>query len=506
MSQASAPPESSPVSISSFDSWFELTKRGSTLAREIRGGLVTFFTMAYIIVLNPLIIGTAPDINGNLINGMSASADGAVPASIATVAAATALIAGLLSIFMGAYGRFPIAMATGLGLNAMVAYVIAPQMTWVQAMGLVFWEGLAITILVLTGFRKAVFNAVPRVLRAAISVGIGLFIALIGLADAGIVRPGNPLLQLGVFGSLIGWPIAVFVIGLVLLVALYVRKVKGAMLIAILVATVLGVIVEAVFKIGPAKDATGAVANPTGWMLNVPAAGQWSLPDLSLLTVAFRNPGEFFFGAFTAANGMGAVLGVLLLIFALLLADFFDTMGTIVAVGAEGNLLEADGNPPHTQEILMVDSVGAMVGGLGSVSSNTSYIESAAGVGDGARTGIASLVTGAAFLLSLVLAPLVNMVPSEAAAPALVFVGFLMMSQVVQIDWTDPVEGIPAFFAVILMPFAYSITAGIGAGFIFFVLIKVLHGKAKQVHALLYVVAAAFLIYFIQGALFGALG
>ncbi|MCA0251335.1 MAG: NCS2 family permease [Actinobacteria bacterium] len=506
MSHASAPPETSSAPTSSFDSWFELTKRGSTLAREIRGGLVTFFTMAYIIVLNPLIIGTASDVNGNLINGMAAGAEGAIPASIATVAAATALIAGLLSIFMGAYGRFPIAMATGLGLNAMVAYVIAPQMTWVQAMGLVFWEGLAITILVLTGFRKAVFNAVPRVLRAAISVGIGLFIALIGLADAGIVRPGNPLLQLGVFGSLIGWPIAVFVIGLVLLVALYVRKVRGAMLIAILSATVLSVIVESVGHVGSAKDATGAIVNPTGWMLNVPAFGGWSLPDLSLLTIAFRNPGEFFFGAFTAANGMGAVLGVLLLIFALLLADFFDTMGTIVAVGAEGGLLEADGNPPHTQEILMVDSVGAMVGGLGSVSSNTSYIESAAGVGDGARTGIASLVTGAAFLLSLVLAPLVNMVPSEAAAPALVFVGFLMMSQVAQIDWTDPVEGIPAFLTVILMPFAYSITAGIGAGFIFFVLIKVLHGKAKQVHSLLYVVAAAFLIYFVQGAIFGALG
>ena len=506
MSQASAPPESPSAPVSSFDSWFELTKRGSTLAREVRGGLVTFFTMAYIIVLNPLIIGTAPDVNGNLINGMAITADGAVPASIATVAAATALIAGILTIFMGAYGRFPIAMATGLGLNAMVAYVIAPQMTWVQAMGLVFWEGLAITILVFTGFRKAVFNAVPRVLRSAISVGIGLFIALIGLADAGIVRPGNPLLQLGVFGSLIGWPIAVFVIGLVLLVALYVRKVRGAMLIAILSATVLSVIVESVGHVGSAKDATGAIVNPTGWMLNVPAFGGWSLPDLSLLTIAFRNPGEFFFGAFTAANGMGAVLGVLLLIFALLLADFFDTMGTIVAVGAEGGLLEADGNPPHTQEILIVDSVGAMVGGLGSVSSNTSYIESAAGVGDGARTGIASLVTGAAFLLSLVLAPLVNMVPSEAAAPALVFVGFLMMSQVVEIDWTDPTEGIPAFFTIILMPFAYSITAGIGAGFIFFVLIKVLHGKAKQVHALLYVVAAAFLIYFIQGAIFGALG
>lgn len=503
MSHASAPPETSPnpTSPSSFDSWFELTKRGSTVAREVRGGLVTFFTMAYIIVLNPLIIGTAPDVNGNLINGMAADAPGAVPASIATVAAATALIAGILTILMGAYGRFPIALATGLGLNAMVAYVIAPRMTWVEAMGLVFWEGLLITILVLAGFRKAVFNAVPRVLRAAISVGIGLFIALIGLADAGIVRPGNPLLQLGIDGSLVGWPIAIFVIGLVLLVALFVRRVKGAMLIAILSASVLAAIVQSVLQL-PGKTAE----TPAGWMLNVPAFGGWTVPDLSLLTIAFRHPGEFFFGAFTAANGLGAVLGVVLLIFSLLLADFFDTMGTIVAVGAEGGLLESDGNPPHTQEILIVDSVGAMVGGLSSISSNTSYVESAAGVGDGARTGIASLVTGAAFLLSLVLAPLVNMVPSEAAAPALVFVGFLMMSQVTEIEWTEPEEGIPAFFAVILMPFSYSITTGIGAGFIFYVLIKLLHGKAKAVHPLLYVVAAAFLIYFVQGAIFGALG
>lgn len=502
MSNASAPPETSsvPDSTSAFDSWFELTKRGSTVGREVRGGLVTFFTMAYIIVLNPLIIGTASDANGNLINGMAASAEGAVPASIAAVAAATALIAGLLTIFMGAYGRFPIAMATGLGLNAVVAYVIAPQMTWPQAMGLVFWEGVFITILVLTGFRKAVFNAVPRTLRAAISVGIGLFIAFIGLADAGIVRPGNPLVQLGINGSLVGWPIAIFILGLVLMVALYVRRVKGAMLIAIAVATVLAVIVQAAFAIGGKTD-----ENAAGWMLNVPAFSGWALPDLSLLTIAFANPADFLFGAFFAANGLGAVLGVLLLIFALLLADFFDTMGTIVAVGAEGDLLEADGNPPHTQEILLVDSIGALAGGLGSVSSNTSYIESAAGVGDGARTGIASLATGAAFLVSLVLAPLVNMVPSEAAAPALVFVGFLMMSQVVHIDWTDPEKGIPAFLALILMPFAYSITVGIGAGFIFYALIKVLRGKASQVHPLLYGVAVAFLIYFVQGALFGVL-
>ncbi|MEA4942909.1 MAG: NCS2 family permease [Propionicimonas sp.] len=497
-------PPSPPVS--SFDAWFELTKRGSTLGREVRGGLVTFFTMAYIIVLNPLIIGTAADANGNLINGMSASAEGAVPASIAAVAAATALVAGLLTLFMGGYARFPIAIASGLGLNAVVAYVIAPKMTWPQAMGLVFWEGLVITILVLTGFRKAVFNAVPRLLRAAISVGIGLFIAFVGLADAGVVRAGNPLVQLGVNGSLVGWPIAIFVIGLVLIVTLYVRKVRGAMLIGILAATVLGVIVEAVSHVGGVKDATGAVVNPTGWMLNVPAFGGWSLPDLSLLTVPFRNPGDFFFGAFGAAGGLGGVLGVLLLIFALLLADFFDTMGTIVAVGAEGDLLGEDGNPPHTQEILLVDSIGAMAGGLGSVSSTTSYIESAAGVGEGARTGIASLVTGAAFLLSLVLAPLVNMVPSEAAAPALVFVGFLMMSQVVHIDWSEPEEGIPAFLTLALMPFAYSITVGIGAGFLFYALIKLVKGKGREVHPLLYGVAVAFLVYFVQGAIFGALG
>ncbi len=503
MSNASAPPET-PVSSdsrSSFDSWFELTKRGSTVAREVRGGLVTFFTMAYIIVLNPLIIGTAPDANGNLINGMAATAEGAVPASIAAVAAATALIAGLLTVFMGAYARFPIAMAAGLGLNAVVAYAIAPRMTWPQAMGLVFWEGLLITILVLTGFRKAVFNAVPRTLRAAISVGIGLFIALIGLVDAGIVRPGNPLVQLGINGSLIGWPIAVFILGLVLMVGLYVRRVKGAMLISILTATVIAVVLQAVLAIGGKTD-----ENAAGWMLNVPSFSGWSLPDLSLLAIPFRDPGDFLFGAFTAAGGLGAVLGVLLLIFALLLADFFDTMGTIVAVGAEGDLLEEDGNPPHTQEILLVDSIGALAGGLGSVSSNTSYIESAAGVGDGARTGIASLATGAAFLLSLVLAPLVNMVPSEAAAPALVFVGFLMMSQVVHIDWTDPEKGIPAFLTLILMPFAYSITAGIGAGFIFYALVKIIRGKASEVHPLLYGVAAAFLVYFVQGALFSALG
>ena len=481
--------------LSPIDSFFEITTRGSTVGREVRGGLVTFFTMAYILALNPLIIGTATDVNGLLLSGLpkldaAGEVIGAnVATSIAMVAAATALIAGLMTILMGIYGRFPIGLATGLGLNAILAYVLAPQMTWAQAMGLVVWEGVIITILVLTGFRKAVFRAVPRSLRAGISVGIGLFIAFIGLVDAGVVRKasGTPV-ELGIGGSLQGWPIGIFLITLGLLVLLFVRRVKGAILIAILSGTVLSVIIEAVAHIG-AHDATD---NPAGWMLNVPQFTAFAAPDLGLIGRVD------LFGGFNSAS---AGLGLVLIVFSLLLADFFDTMGTIVAVGAEGDLLDESGNPPCTQEILLVDSIAAIAGGVGSVSSNTSYIESAAGVGEGARTGLASVVTGAAFLVSLFLAPLVNMVPSEAATPALFFVGFLMMSQISQVEWDDPEEGIPAFLTLALMPFTYSITVGIGAGFISYALIKLVRGKACQVHPLMWVVAVAFAIYFAQGAI-----
>lgn len=488
---------------SGLDAFFEITKRGSTIAREVRGGLVTFFTMAYIVALNPLIIGTATDSQGLLLSGLpkldaAGQVIGAnVATSIAMVAAATALIAGLMTILMGVYGKFPIGLATGLGLNAVLAYVIAPQMTWAQAMGLVVWEGVIITVLVLTGFRQAVFRAVPRSLRTGISVGIGLFIAFIGLVDAGVVRKasGTPV-ELGIGGSLQGWPIAIFLITLGILVLLFVRRVRGAMLIAILSGTVLAVIVEAVLHIGSNNQGE----NPTGWMLNVPQFTEFSAPNLALIGRVD------LFGGFSSAGSAGAALGLVLVVFSLLLADFFDTMGTVVAVGAEGDLLDESGNPPRTQEILLVDSVAAIAGGVGSVSSNTSYIESAAGVGEGARTGLASVVTGGAFLLTLFLAPLVNMVPSEAAAPALFFVGFLMMSQVTHVDWDDPEDGIPAFLTMALMPFTYSITAGIGAGFISYTLIKLVNGKAKAVHPLMYLVAGLFVIYFAQGALMGLLG
>lgn len=499
---ASKTPQNVQRRSSALDDWFSITKRGSSIGQEVRGGLVTFFAMAYIIALNPLIIGTTTDKAGNLISGVPKFTDAAmtqvdtaaVAASIGMVAAATALIAGIMTILMGVVGRFPMGLATGLGLNALVAYVIAPKMTWPQAMGLVVWEGLIITVLVLTGFRTAVFKAVPRALRTAISVGIGLFIAFIGLMDAGIVRkPSGPTpVELGIHGSLMGWPIFVYFFGISLLIALYVKKVKGAMLISILSSTVLAVIIQAVANVGPN---TPDGKNPTGWALNVPALSDFHMPNLSLLGRVDLFGGFFPDGKFS----LTVTIGLLVLVFSLLLADFFDTMGTIVAVGTEGKLLDAKGNPPHLREILIVDSLAAAAGGFGSVSSNTCYIESASGVGEGARTGLSSVVAGIGFLLAIFLAPIVNMVPSEAAAPVLVFVGFLMISQVVDVDWEDPSHGIPAFLTIILMPFSYSITVGIGAGFLAYVFISLVQGKAKQIHPLMYVVAGMFVVYFIQG-------
>jgi AGZA family xanthine/uracil permease-like MFS transporter len=470
---------------SSLERWFRISERGSTLGREVRGGLVTFVTMAYIIVLNPLIIGTQADSTGGFLGG------GAAP-DLAKVAAVTALVAGLLTILMGAVANYPLALATGLGLNAFVTFGIAklPGMTWADAMGLVVLEGLIILALVLTGFRRAVFNAVPVQLKIAISVGIGLFITIIGFVDAGFVRrtgTGPVPVELGVGGFLSGWPTLVFVVGLLLMAVLLARRVKGAILIGIAVATVLAIIVEAVGDIGP-SFVPGQEPNPTGWGLNVPR-----LPEQLAATPDFGLIGDFnLLGSFAAVGAVTA----LLLIFTLLLADFFDTMGTMVAIGAEANLLDEEGTPPNTQRILIVDSVGAAAGGAAAISSNTSYIESAAGVGEGARTGLASIVTGVLFLFATFLSPLVNIIPYEAATPALVIVGFLMMTQVKGIDWDDIEIALPAFLTIVLMPFTYSITAGIGAGFVSYVVLKVVRGKARDVHPLLWVTAALFVLYF----------
>ncbi|UZN04149.1 NCS2 family permease [Cellulomonas sp. S1-8] len=474
---------------SAVDRFFKITERGSSIGTEIRGGLVTFFTMSYIIVLNPLIIGTLPDSTGEFLGGGDAP-------NLAMIAAATALVAGVLSILMGVVANFPIALAAGLGLNAVVAYTVAqlPGMTWADAMGIVVLEGLVILVLVLTGFRTAVFRAVPRELKVAIGVGIGLFIALIGFVNAGFVRTGaGTPLELGSGGSLAGWPVAVFVLGLIAAIVLLVRKVRGGLLIAVVGTTLLALVVEAVANVGPAGD-----DNPTGWHQNVPSlpSSFIDLPDLSLL-------GQF---SLLGAVGKIGILAVVLLVFSILLADFFDTMGTMVAVGQEAGLLDEDGNPPRTQQILVVDSLAAVAGGMGSVSSNTAYVESTSGVADGARTGLASVVTGIAFLLATFLSPLVAMVPSEAAAPVLVVVGFLMVTQVADLDWKSPEIAIPAFLTLALMPFTYSITVGIGAGFIAFVVVKLALGRARTVHPLMWGAAAAFVVYFALGPIRDVLG
>jgi len=467
-----------------IDRFFRITARGSTYAREVRGGFVTFFTMAYIVVLNPLIIGTTKDSTGAFLGG------GHAP-NLPMVAATTALVAGVMTILMGVVANYPLALATGLGLNAFVAFgvVTLPKMTWADGMGLIVLEGLIILALVLTGFRAAVFRAVPAQLKTAISVGIGLFIALIGLVDAGFVRAatGTPL-NLGIGGFLAGWPTLVFVLGLLAIIILLAKGVRGAILIGVVGATILAVIIEAVAHVGSQTDATGKVVKPTGWGLNVPKLPtSWvDKPDFGLL-------GHFsLLGSFEAIGAVSAIL----LIFTLMLADFFDTMGTMVAIGAEAGLLDEEGNPPGSQRILVVDSIAAAAGGAASVSSNTSFIESASGVGEGARTGLASIVTGVLFLLTTFLAPLVAVVPYEAATPALVVVGFLMMQQVRGIDWDDLEIAIPAFLTIILMPFTYSITAGIGAGFIAYVVLKVVRGKARVLHPLLWVTALLFVVYF----------
>jgi AGZA family xanthine/uracil permease-like MFS transporter len=468
-----------PAPRNGFDHYFEISERGSDLGREIRGGFATFFTMAYIVVLNALILGSAVDGDGKKL-------------AVVAVSSATALIAGVMTILMGVVGRFPLALAAGLGVNALVAFEIAPKMTWADAMGLVVIEGVIIAILVLTGLRTAIFASVPTQLKTAIGVGIGLFLTVIGFVDAGFVRglAGVPPLQLGIGGKLVSWPTLVFAVGLLGILVMLVRKVKGAILIGIIGATVLAIIVEAIARVG--GQGPGGV-NPKGWSLNVPKLPDKivDVPDLSLL------------GKFNVLDSWGRAgwLVALMFAFTLLLTDFFDTMGTMVAVGQEGGLLDQSGMPPRTREILFVDSVAAAAGGAGSVSSNTSYIESAAGVAEGARTGVANLVTGGLFLVAMFLAPLVTIVPFEAASPALVVVGFLMMTAVRTIDWTDYEIAIPAFLAIVLMPFTYSISNGIGGAVIAYVVIKLASGKIREVHPLLYGVAILFVLYFLRGPL-----
>jgi len=468
-----------------FDRFFEITKRGSTIPAEIRGGVVTFVTMAYIVILNPIILSSGTDVAGNTLG-------------FTQVAATTALTAGVMTVLFGLVTRLPFAFAAGLGINSFLAVAVVGQVTWPEAMGLVVINGLIIVILAATGLRRMIFDAVPIQLKLAITVGIGLFIAFIGFVDAGFVTAtgaSSPPVGLGVNGSVATVPTLIFVFTLLLTGILVARKVKGGILIGLVTGTVVAVLVEAIWNIGPKFD--GDDVNPGGWGLSVPElpSSLVSVPDLSLV-------GQVSFGSFERIG----VLAALMLVFTLVFTNFFDAMGTMTGLSKEAGLANEKGDFPRIKSALIVEGVGAVAGGFTSSSSNTVFIESGAGIGEGARTGLANVVTGGLFLVAMFFTPLVSIVPTEVAASALVIVGALMMSQIRFIDFTDFSILLPVFLAVTVMPLTYSIANGIGAGFIAWVVVRSLSGKAREISPLLWIVAAGFVLYFARGPLEALLG
>ncbi|MFY7065483.1 NCS2 family permease [Nocardiopsis changdeensis] len=470
-----------------LDRFFHISERGSTLGTEIRGGLATFFAMAYIIVLNPLILGNAADVNGDQLG-------------IPQLVAVTALVAAISSILMGFVSRYPFALAAGMGLNAVVAYTIAPMMTWADVFLLLILEGIILTILVLTGFRTAVFAAIPGGLKIAIGVGVGLFLTMIGMVNAGFVGGGGgTIVSLGNNG-LTTLPLLIFVIGLLVTIGLYVRKVRGAMLLGIIVSTVLAIAAQTLagervlaWQLAGAEKLGPIPALPTS------VGDIVALPDFSLI-------GLFAEGGLSGRWADVGIATVVMLLFTLMLADFFDTMGTMVGVAHQAGLTDENGNLPKTREVLAVDSFGTIFGGLTSSSIATVYAESAAGVAEGARTGIAPIVTGLMMIVATFFAPLVTIVPFEAATPVLVIVGFMMMVPVGKIDFMDPAVGLASFFAIVIMPFTYSIANGIGMAFIVFTFVRLVEGKGRQVHPLMWIISVVFLIHFAEHPIYMLIG
>ncbi|MEO7869837.1 MAG: NCS2 family permease [Candidatus Limnocylindria bacterium] len=444
-----------------MESYFKFAERGTTFGTEVRAGITTFMVMAYIIFLNPAILSAA---------GLDPVAG----------AAATALIAGIMTIAMGLIGNYPLALAAGLGINGVVAFslVLGQGLTLAGAMGVIVIEGLVITVLVLVGLREAVMNAVPLSLKRAIGVGIGLFILFIGFVNGGAIAPNSPAPP--VIPLFPTEPAQfVFWAGLAITIALWVMKVRGALIISILVTTGIAIV---------ANSITGGDAFPPGVAV-VPALGDLvTTPDFSTL-------GSFDLGNSFTQLGITAAI---LTIFAIMLTDFFDTMGTVTAVAAEAGLAEEDGSVPGVGRVLLVDSLAAVAGGAAGISSNTTYIESAAGVADGGRTGFTSVVTGLLFLAAILLSPLAGIIPAQATAPALVLVGYLMFTLIGDINVRDMEDGIPALLTMMLMPLTYDITVGIGAGFITWTLIKVVKGKMGEIHPLMWIVSAAFAVFFLK--------
>jgi adenine/guanine/hypoxanthine permease len=455
-----------------LDRYFHISERGSTVRTELIAGVATWLTMAYILFVNPSILGALPDREGTQL-------------LFPQVLTVTALVAGVMTLAMGLWGNYPFALAAGLGLNAFVAFTLVGThgLSWPEAMGVIVIEGLVIAALVLTGFRTAVMDAIPMDLKRAIGIGIGLFIAFIGLVNAGIVIHPEAGTIVTLNPDLTTLRILTFAIGLALTSALVAVRLRGALLVGILATTVVAILINEIWGGG---QIWAAVGPDTGRL----PGSVFSTPDFALV-------GDFSFNVF-AVVGVGTALA---LIIAVMLSDFFDTMGTVVGIAGEAGLLDRDGKLPGINRVLLVDSLAAAAGGAASASSNTTYIESAAGVSEGGRTGLTSVVVAILFFLALFFSSVAGVIPPEATAPVLVIVGYFMMTIVKDINWGDPGVGIPALLAMVVMPFTFSITNGVAAGFVAYTVIALLRGRWREVHWLMYLVSAVFVWYFVYGGL-----
>ncbi|MFD9281123.1 NCS2 family permease [Streptomyces mirabilis] len=452
-----------PAGRSWLDRYFHISQRGSTVAREVRGGVTTFMAMAYILLLNPLIL-SGKDAAGHTL-GQNA------------LITATAFAAAFSTLLMGFFGKVPLALAAGLSVSGVLSSQVAPQMTWPQAMGMCVIYGVVIMLLVVTGLREMIMNAIPLALKHAITMGIGLFVALIGFSKAGFVHQGKSTpVTLGPAGELAGWPVLLFAATLLAIFMLQARGIPGAILIGIVGGTVLAVVLNALGVIAPKQWASGAPELHGGAV---------SMPDFSLF-------GKVEFGGW----GDVGVMTVGMIVFTLVLAGFFDAMATIIGVGTEAGLADAQGRMPGLSKALFIDGAGGAVGGVAGASGQTVFVESATGVGEGARTGLSSVVTGLFFAACLFFTPLTAIVPGEVAAAALVVIGAMMMMNARHVDWADRATAIPVFLTVVVMPFTYSITAGVAAGVLSYVAIKIAQGKAREIGAFMWGLAAIFLVFF----------
>ena len=445
---------------------FKLKENNTTVKTEVLGGLTTFMTMAYILAVNPSLL----------------SASGMDPTAVLI---ATALASFVGTLCMALLANYPFALAPGMGLNAYFAFTVCGAMgySWQTALMAVFAEGIIFIILSLTSVREAIFNAIPLTLKKGVSAGIGLFIAFIGLQGAHlVVNNDSTLVSYVNFRASFhteGICALLALIGLFIIAILYIKNVRGSILIGIIATWVLGMIAQAVGLYQVTPDAGFYSLYPTFGMTNFSALGQTF--------------GQVFKADFANVD----IVNFIVVLFAFLFVDMFDTLGTLIGVATKANMLDQDGKLPRIKQALLADAIATSAGAVLGTSTTTTFVESSAGVGEGARTGLASVVTGFLFLLSIFLAPIFTAIPGFATAPALIFVGFLMLSAVVDVDFNDLTDALPAYLCILAMPLMYSISEGIAIGVISYVVINLCCGKSKKITPLMYVLAVLFVCKYI---------